>query len=40
MNQNFTMPIKGIEYPLAANLRVAYKLQGSNNHKPYTQIFF
>lgn len=31
--------INGIDYPLAANLRVAYRVQGKNNHAPYTKIF-
>ncbi|WP_301003050.1 hypothetical protein [uncultured Duncaniella sp.] len=31
--------INGQEYPLAANLRVAFKMQGFNEHKAYTQVF-
>ena len=31
--------IQGIEYSLANTLRVAYKVQGCNNHKPYSQVF-
>lgn len=31
--------LNGTEYELAATLRVAYKLQGYNNHKPYIEIF-
>lgn len=31
--------INGIEYPLATTLRVAYKVQGQHNHKPYTEVF-
>lgn len=31
--------INGIEYSLATNLRVAYQVQGKNNHAPYTKIF-
>lgn len=31
--------INGREYSLATNLRVAYELQGCNNHKPYTEVF-
>lgn len=27
------------EFPLATNLRVAYKVQGQHNHKPYTAVF-
>lgn len=28
------------EFLLAANLRVAYKIQGQNAHKTYIQVFF
>lgn len=31
--------INGEVYPLATTLRVAYKVQGQNNHKPYTEVF-
>lgn len=31
--------INGKEYTLSDKLRVAYKLQEVNNHKPYTEIF-
>lgn len=31
--------MNGTEYQLAATLRVAYKIQGLNNHKAYTEIF-
>lgn len=31
--------IKGVDYPLATNLRVAFKVQGQNDHKPYAEIF-
>lgn len=31
--------IQGIYYPLATTLRVAYKIQGQHNHKPYAEIF-
>jgi hypothetical protein len=31
--------INGVEYPLATTLRVAYKIQGQHNHKPYTEVF-
>lgn len=27
------------EFPLATNLRVAYRVQGQHNHKPYTAVF-
>lgn len=36
---NLTVIINGIEYPLATTLRVAYKIQGQHNHKPYTEVF-
>ena len=31
--------INGVEYPLATTLRVAYKIQGQHNHKPYSKVF-
>lgn len=34
-----TVKIKGVEYPLSTKLRVAYKVQGQHNHKPYTEVF-
>jgi hypothetical protein len=34
-----TVQINGVEYPLATTLRVAYKVQGQHNHKPYTEVF-
>lgn len=34
-----TTTIDGTEYPLATTLRVAYMVQGENNHKPYSQVF-
>lgn len=34
-----TVNIQGTEYSLANTLRVAYKVQGCNNHKPYSQVF-
>lgn len=34
-----TVRINGAEYPLANTLRVAYKIQGQHNHKPYTEVF-
>ena len=33
-----TTKINGTEYDLSTTLRVAYKVQGQHNHKPYTQI--
>lgn len=34
-----TVTINGTEYELATTLRVAYKVQGQHNHKPYTEVF-
>lgn len=34
-----SVKINGVEYPLATTLRVAYKVQGQHNHKPYTEVF-
>jgi hypothetical protein len=34
-----TVKINDAEYPLANTLRVAYKVQGQHNHKPYTEVF-
>ena len=34
-----TTKINGTEYELSTTLRVAYKVQGQHNHKPYTEIF-
>lgn len=34
-----TITIRGTEYSLASTLRVAYKVQGCNNHKSYSQVF-
>ena len=31
--------INGIEYPLDTTLRVAYRIQGANDHKPYSKVF-
>lgn len=31
--------IYGREYNLASTLRVAYKVQGQNGHKPYSEVF-
>lgn len=34
-----TICMNGKEYELSTKLRVAYKIQGDNAHKPYTKIF-
>lgn len=34
-----TITINGTEYSLSTTLRVAYKVQGQHNHKPYTEVF-
>lgn len=34
-----TISINEVEYSLATTLRVAFKIQGMNEHKPYTQVF-
>ena len=34
-----TTTINGTEYGLSTTLRVAYKVQGQHNHKPYTEVF-
>lgn len=34
-----TVRIEGAEYALATTLRVAYKVQGQHNHKPYSEVF-
>ncbi len=34
-----TVQINGVDYPLDTTLRVAYKVQGMNNHKPYSKVF-
>lgn len=31
--------INGTEYELSTKLRVAFKVQGCHNHKPYTEVF-
>lgn len=36
---NPTVAINGVEYPLDTTLRVAYHVQGMNNHKPYSKVF-
>lgn len=34
-----TVTINGKDYSLSTKLRVAYKVQGQNGHKPYAEIF-
>lgn len=34
-----TTTINGVDYELATTLRVAYKVQGQHNHKPYSKVF-
>lgn len=34
-----TVKFKGNDYPLATTLRVAYRIQGQHNHKPYSEVF-
>ena len=34
-----TTKINNTEYELSTRLRVAYKVQGCHNHKPYAEIF-
>lgn len=36
---NLSVTIRDKEYPLATTLRVAYKIQGQHNHKPYAEVF-
>lgn len=36
---NLSVRINGQDYPLAATLRVAFKVQGQHNHKPYAEVF-
>ena len=36
---DMSIKIKGVEYPLATTLRVAYMIQGQHNHKAYLDIF-
>lgn len=36
---NPVVTINGTEYSLSTKLRVAYKVQGQNSHKPYSEIF-
>lgn len=33
------LTINGVDYALATSLRVAYKVQGQHNHKPYSKVF-
>ena len=39
MNNKPTIIINGETYPLATTLRVAFKIQSQNEHRPYSQIF-
>ena len=34
-----TVQINGTEYTLDTTLRVAYQVQGMNNHRPYSKVF-
>ena len=34
-----TITINQQEFPLATSLRVAYVVQGMNNHQTYTKVF-
>ena len=34
-----TVSINGTEYTLDTTLRVAYQVQGMNNHRPYSKVF-
>ena len=34
-----TTTINGADYELATSLRVAYRVQGQHNHKPYSEVF-
>lgn len=36
---NPTVTINDVEYPLDTTLRVAYKVQGMNDRKPYSKVF-
>lgn len=36
---NLTVTLMDREYPVATTLRVAYKIQGQHNHKPYAEVF-
>ena len=37
--KTFTLTVGSKKYELSTSLRVAYVLQGMNNHKPYLEIF-
>lgn len=37
--KTFTLVVGDKKYELSTSLRVAYVLQGMNNHKPYLEIF-
>ena len=37
-NRN-TIELNGVEHPLSTTLRVAFKVQGQFNHKPYSKVF-
>lgn len=39
MEPTLFITINDIDYPLATTLRVAYKIQGFNNHKSYLDVF-
>lgn len=39
LDNNLMVTIKGVDYTLATTLRVAYKIQGYNNHKSYMDVF-
>ena len=39
MDKKLNIIYKGQEYPLATTLRVAFTVQGQNEHKPYTEVF-
>lgn len=39
MEKCTTVVLNGKTYELATTLRVAYRVQGQNNHKPYSEVF-
>lgn len=39
LKQPLMVNINGTEYELSTKLRVAYKVQGQNGHKPYSEVF-
>lgn len=39
IRDNLKIEINGKEFPLAATLRVAYKIQGQHGHKSYMEVF-